>query len=188
MTKVRTSEAWPDHPVWEKLGAGAYMLHDCALAYSNAHLADGLVSKTRAASLAPMVKARARLIVGLVAEGIWAEHDADTWRVCEVWDDMRRSDGRGDEQPSRAYVEGERTRARERKERWRERVTERVPTSGRNRAQAMPSQTSPVQDPEGSSPGPGPAALRAVPASPETAAAMKAKIAADLAARRAGIG
>jgi hypothetical protein len=155
MARVRKDHEFVQHPRWEALGADAYLLHDAALAYVNATGSDGLVSKKRARTLHPAVKSPAARIRALLEHGMWTEHDPDTYRVCDVVDDLRHSVTRGDEQPSAAAMEKERVQSRQRKEQWRERRRNGVP-NGSGHAPPVrhtATQPSPVQDP----PGPGPA-------------------------------
>lgn len=159
MTRVRTHHEYVQRPVWDRLGADAFLLHHAALAYVNAHGTDGLLPKVKAKLLHSAVKTPSRQIQGLLAEEWWSEEDDEHYRVCEVQDDLRAGGGRGDEQPSADYVRREQDRARERKEAWKAKRNgewNAVPNKGQNSSQGSAGQGRTVQDPEGSSPAPVP--------------------------------
>jgi hypothetical protein len=164
MTRVRFDPSFVEHERWERLGADALVLHITALSYVTRTLSDGVLTRKRLRVLTPLVDDPEGVAARLVTDGLWSELDDDTLRVCTARDDLRFSDDRGDDQPSRLYVETERKRATERKAKWKatraareaqevERVPERVPNASRNGAQASADQPSAVQDPQG----PGPA-------------------------------
>lgn len=163
MTRVRTHHEFVQRPVWDRLGADAFLLHHAALAYVNAHSTDGLVPKAKVKVLHSAVRTPSRHIQGLLAEGMWSEYDADSYRVCAVQDDLRVGGGRGDEQPSAAYVAAEQERAKERKERWRNKGKNPdgngVPTLVRTRTRDSAVQDRAVQDSYESSPAPKPLAV-----------------------------
>lgn len=159
MTRVRTHHEFVQRPVWDKLGADAFLLHHAALAYVNAHGTDGLVPRSKVKALHSAVKAPTKQVQGLLAEQVWAEHDPESYRVCDVQDDLRQGGGRGDEQPSAEYVRREQQRAKERKDAWRQKKEpgrnagrNGVPTSVRNKARDSAVQDRAVQDPYGSGP------------------------------------
>jgi len=147
--------------VWDRLGADAFLLHHAALAYVNAHSTDGLVPCGKAKTLHSAVRAAAKQIRNLVDEKVWTECEGDCYRVCDVQDDLRVGGGRGDEQPSAAYVEAENERARVRKERWKQKQEHGknpsrngVPTDVRSRTRDSAVQDRAVQDSYESSPAP----------------------------------
>lgn len=132
MTKVRFEPAFLDDPRWERLGADCYILHTTACGYVVHTLSDGFISEARALSLTPLVRAPKRAVKALVDDGIWRAV-AGGFVVCECVDDLRVG-GRGDEQPSRLFVESERERNRQRTEKWRRnRVGNGVTNGGGNR-------------------------------------------------------
>ena len=130
MTRVRYDPGFINDPRWERLGADAFVLHSFACAYVVHTLSDGFVSEGRALTLTPLVRKPKQAVDALVSDGLWTPVDGG-FRVCECHDDLRRSDGRGDEQPSRGYVEGERTRKRENAQKYRDR--NRATNQERNR-------------------------------------------------------
>jgi hypothetical protein len=171
MTRVRFDPSFVEDERWEHLGGDALVLHFVACSYALRTLSDGVLTAARVRTLTPLVSECSAIAERLVEDGLWEKLPDGRLRVCQVRDDLRHADGRGDEQPSRAFVEKERERARLRKETFRARKKENaernaVPTSGRNALGNTPrpsaDQSSAVQDP----PGPGPA----LPASAESCA------------------
>lgn len=159
MTRVRFDPSFVEHERWERLGADALVLHVAACSYAVRTLSDGLVTRARLRVLTPLVENPEATAAALIADGLWREvDDGAQLVVCQVRDDLRHADGRGDEQPSRAFVEKERARARGRQEDFRRRrraasnagsnaVTDDVD----NAPQASADQPGAVQEPEGSS-------------------------------------
>jgi hypothetical protein len=161
MTRIRFDPSFIEGERWERLGIEALALHLAAVSYATRTMSDGIVSAARLRVLTPLVPDPTTVAAALVADGLWEALDDGQVRVCAVRDDLRHADGRGDEQPSRAFIEGERVRARQRKETWRAKK-EPVPNDEGNGvpngAQASAEQSSAVQDPSG----PDPAALATV--------------------------
>lgn len=118
MTRVRFDPGFINDPRWERLGADAFILHSFACAYVVHTLSDGFVSEGRALTLTPLVRKPKQAVQVLLADGVWVAIDGG-YVVCSCHEDLRTSAGRGDEQPSRGFVEGERERARKRQEQWR---------------------------------------------------------------------
>lgn len=125
MTWVRTSDTFTELPVWEELGPAAHFLHMAALSYCNRSGTDGIITRARARALTPVVDDVDALVDGLVAAGMWSETPAGL-KVAKYTGDLRRADGRGDEQPAAIDVKNRRTTTAERQSKWRaERKAER---------------------------------------------------------------
>jgi hypothetical protein len=145
MTRVRYDPAFIDDPRWEAIGAEGYVLHSAACSYVVRNLTDGDISVARVATLTPLVQQPLELAGRIIAAGIWSINGDGSYHVCDCIDDLRTAAGRGDEQPSRAFVEKERERARDRKAIWRSKQGgNAVPNGDQNRAsgtavQALPS-------------------------------------------------
>lgn len=149
MTRIRFDPSFVEDERWERLGLEALALHLTAVSYTTRTLSDGVLSPARVRVLTPLVADPDAVAALLVADGLWEELDGGHLQVCQVRDDLRHADGRGDEQPSRAFVERERERSRTAKEKWRKSRNaggNAVPSSGPNGAQASADQSSAVQD------------------------------------------
>jgi hypothetical protein len=150
VTRVRFDPSFVEDERWERLGVEALALHFVACSYATRTLSDGVLTAARVRALTPLIEDCAAVAQLLVDDGLWEQLEGDRLRVCQVRDDLRFADGRGDEQPSRLFVEKQRSDTQRRKETWRKRNAERnaVPNGRRNA-----SQSNAVQDPSG----PGPA-------------------------------
>lgn len=120
MPWVRIDESFPEHPKVLAAGPPAAWLHVCALAYCNRHLTDGFVSKAVLARLSDGKRTTA-LAGQLVAVGLWETVDGG-W---EIHDFLQY-------QPSKATVESERAKARERMANARRSSTDVRPNTGRS--------------------------------------------------------
>jgi hypothetical protein len=165
---MRFDPTFLEHERWERLGADALVLHLAAVAYTVRTLSDGKLTLPRVRTLTPLVAEPDAVAASLVDDGLWQVLDDGLLEVCQVHEDLRRADGRGDEQPSRSFVEHEREKARERKDKWRQSqksgnavptpdpsstpAGNAVPNGGRNGTQCSAEQSSAVQDPKGPSP------------------------------------
>lgn len=160
MTRVRFDPSFVEDERWERLGADALVLHIAAVSYSVRTLSDGVVSDSRVRVLTPLVRRPEAVARRLLEDGLWSRREDGAFVVCDARDDLRHSDGRGDEQPSRTFVEAERTRARERKEVWKKKNAEEnaEKNGGRNgvpnASQSTANRPNAVQDPKGPSPAP----------------------------------
>jgi hypothetical protein len=156
VTRVRFDPSFVEDERWERLGGDALVLHVTALSYVTRTLSDGVLTRKRLRVLTPLVDDPMAVAELLLADGLWLDLGDGSLQVCTVRDDLRFSDDRGDDQPSRKYVESERARATERKARWKakqaEREAERVPNASQNDGQGSADQPSAVQDPKGPSP------------------------------------
>jgi hypothetical protein len=159
MTRVRFDPSFVEHERWERLGADALVLHVTAVSYSVRTLSDGVITTARLRTLTPLVKNPRAVMRRLLDDGLWQDLGDGGVRVCEVHKDMRQSTGRGDEQPSREFVESDRAKTQARKELWRAKqaatragngVPDGVPNGDENAAQSTATQSGAVRDPEGS--------------------------------------
>lgn len=157
MTRIRFDPSFVEDERWERLGLEALALHLTAVSYTTRTLSDGVLSPARVRVLTPLVADPDAVAALLVADGLWDQLKGGHLQVCQVRDDLRHADGRGDEQPSRAFVERERERSRTAKEKWRKSRNgggNAVPSEGPNGAQASADQLSAVQDTKCPSPDP----------------------------------
>lgn len=160
MTRMRFDPSFVEDERWERLGPDALVLHMTAVAYTVRTSSDGLLSFARIRALSPLVADVDAVADRLIADGLWEQLDPAQVRVCQVRDDLRFADGRGDEQPSKAFVDSERERARNRKEAWRKRKADTNAVENPegnavpNGSQSSAEQSSAVQDPKGPSPAP----------------------------------
>ncbi len=101
MTRVRFDPSFVEHERWERLGVEALALHVVACSYTVRTLSDGVLTVARVRTLTPLVADPVGVAGRLVADGIWQRLDDRRLRVCEVRDDLRHADGRGDEESPR---------------------------------------------------------------------------------------
>lgn len=145
MPWVKTSDTFIDWPAWEALGTAPHFLHMAALSYCNRSGTDGLITRGRARMLTPVVRDPDRAIDALLEAGVWVEESGQI-RVAVYVDDLRSSEGRGDEQPKAAAVKAKRDADKDRLRKWREKrsaqagnaVTSRVTNGERNSVQTRP--------------------------------------------------
>lgn len=145
MTRVRFDPAFIDDPRWERLGVDAYVLHVAACSFVVRNLTDGHITAGRVGTLTPLVADPHDIAQRCVNDGLW-QLEGDGYHVCDCIDDLRTAVGRGDEQPSKAFVEGERARSRDRKARWRAKSAEgnAVPNGSQSSGIAVQAPPSPA--------------------------------------------
>lgn len=102
MTWVRIDESFPEHPKVLAAGGDAAWLHVCALAYCNRFLTDGVIPGSMLTRLSDR-KRPTVLATKLVEVGLWEITDAG-WTIHDFLS----------YQPSKAIVEAEKAKARER--------------------------------------------------------------------------
>lgn len=110
MPWVRLDESFADHPKIERAGPLAAWLHVAALCYCSRHLTDGRIPKPKAHRLVD-IPDPADHVSALLREGIWTEDGPDY----VIHDYL-------DYQPSRQDVEAERSAARTRMAKHRQRT------------------------------------------------------------------
>lgn len=102
MAWVRIDEGFPEHPKVLDAGPLAAWLHVCAIAYCNRQLTDGYISQSALPRLSDGKRTKA-LAARLVGVGLWETVDSG-WLIHDYLHF----------QPSKASVETERAKARER--------------------------------------------------------------------------
>ena len=107
MTWVRLDDTFPEHPKMEAVGPLGIALHVAALCYCARHLTDGHLPATKVPRLLDLPTWR-KVVTSLVEAGAWREVDGGY----QLHDYL-------DFQPSRAEVEAERAKARDRMRRRR---------------------------------------------------------------------
>lgn len=130
MPWVKTSDTFVKLPIWERLGADAYLLHMEALSHCNSTGTDGVLTRARARVLTPIVADPGQIIEAFLAEGFWVEV-AGGIKVADYVEDYRKHVGRGDEQPTSGALKAKRDADAERLRKWREK-------NGKDKRNAVP--------------------------------------------------
>lgn len=118
MPWVKLDEGFPEHPKVLAIGGDAAWLHVCALAYCNRNLTDGFIPEYILDRLSDR-KRPIQLAAKLVAVGMW-EPSKGGWRIHDYLE----------YQASKAKVEEERAKARQRMARNRQGSPEHSPEQG----------------------------------------------------------
>jgi len=135
MTWVRIDDGFPGHPKVLKAGGDAAWLHVCALAYCNHYLTDGFIPTAMLSRLSDRKRPTA-LAARLVEVGLWEEAQTG-WQIHDFLE----------YQSSKASVEAERLKARERMANARASSpnVRANNTTNKPRSSDSPSQPSPAQ-------------------------------------------
>lgn len=103
MAWVRLEDTFPEHPKVDAAGGDAGWLHVCAIAYCNRNTTDGFIATNRVPQLSDR-RQPFKLVDKLVAVGLWEVDERGGWRIHDYLH----------YQPSKATIDAEKEKARER--------------------------------------------------------------------------